>query len=59
MSGPLSNISKFRFAFSVSSRAENMPAGPAPTIITSNCNGVSSKDPNLHVITVIYVLMNS
>jgi hypothetical protein len=38
MSGPLSSMRTLMLFFSVSSRAENIPAGPAPTIITSYFN---------------------
>ncbi len=42
--------------FSANSRAEKMPAGPAPTIITSNSKRHSPGDPKLHLKSAIYVL---
>src|SRR3972149_3950966 len=47
MSGPLSRMSTLRLFFSVSSSAENMPAGPAPTMITSYFKGYCPLEPKV------------
>jgi hypothetical protein len=54
MSCPLSSIKTLSSLFSASSRAENIPAGPAPTIITSYFNGIIPWNPNLDAATKIY-----
>jgi hypothetical protein len=46
-----------RSVLSTNSRAENIPAGPAPTIITSKYIKDFSGSPKLHTISAIYVLI--
>ena len=55
MSGPLSSMSMLSLFFCVSSMAEKMPAGPAPTIITSYFKGcVLLWNPEVSVVGCIY-----
>ena len=64
MSGPLSSMRMFSLFFSVSSMAENIPAGPAPTIITSyfkECILLKprSKCNNLHIFLASKLMLKS